>query len=62
MPYPRDEAHLGGFEGVLGSDSDVDFVLAAFIGGVGWADEVAFEVGEVGDLGAVGGRGDADAG
>lgn len=61
MPYFGDEAHVWWFEGVFGAYTDVDFVVSAFVGRVGWAVEVAAEVGEVGDFAAAVRRGYYDA-
>ena len=61
MPDLGHKPHLRRLEGIFGGDADVDFEVAAFIGRVGRAVEVAFEVGEVGNL-AAGGGGDGYAG
>lgn len=62
MPDLRNEAHLRRLKRVFTCDSDVDFIVAAFVRSVRGTGEVAFEVGEVDYLDAVLWRCDGDAG
>lgn len=62
MPNFGYEAHDGGFEGVVGGDEDVDFVVAVFVRCVGGSSEMALKVCEVFEVLVVGGCSKADAG